>query len=228
RQSRQQRRRSGCDAAGRGEILLAGSEPVRTPQQFPLLAQLCRGLRRRGRARRCPTRPVARQPARNLDRDFLRTRRPPPASRAPTQRCTPPFLFQAARVRSMTPKRPIPFAFALEALAEADPSTRPMFGCTAVYVGERIVMILRERNSSPEDNGVWLATTTQHHASLRREFPSLRSIRGGRAVGTAGQVGAERPRNSVGRSAPGDRSGAGPAGLGSQGPSSAERKVGRG
>jgi len=128
----------------------------------------------------------------------------------------------------MTPKRPIPFAFALEALAEADPSTRPMFGCTAVYVGERIVMILRERNSSPEDNGVWLATTTQHHASLRREFPSLRSIRGGRAVGTAGQVGAERPRNSVGRSAPGDRSGAGPAGLGSQGPSSAERKVGRG
>src|SRR6185437_2858203 len=55
-----------------------------------------------------------------------------------------------------------------------------------------------------------------------------RASRGGRAVGTAGQVGAERPRNSVGRSAPGDRSGAGPAGLGSQGPSSAERKAGRG
>jgi len=54
------------------------------------------------------------------------------------------------------------------------------------------------------------------------------AVRGGRAVGTAGQVGAERPRNSVGRSAPGDRSGAGPAGLGSQGPSPAERKAGRG
>src|SRR6185437_15584579 len=46
-----------------------------------------------------------------------------------------------------------------------------------------------------------------------------RTSRGGRAVGTAGQVGAERPRNSVGRSAPGDRSGAGPAGLGSRGAS---------
>jgi len=26
------------------------------------------------------------------------------------------------------------------------------------------------------DNGVWLATTEQHHESLRREFPNMRSI----------------------------------------------------
>lgn len=51
-----------------------------------------------------------------------------------------------------------------------------MFGCTAVYVGERIVMILRERPLHIEDNGVWIATTAEHHASLRGELPSLRSI----------------------------------------------------
>ena len=28
-----------------------------------------------------------------------------------------------------------------------------------------------------EDNGVWLATTEEHHQSLRGEFPNMRSIR---------------------------------------------------
>ena len=53
-----------------------------------------------------------------------------------------------------------------------------MFGCLAVYVEEKIVLILREgRRESPSDNGVWLATTEEHHESLKSEFPSMRSIR---------------------------------------------------
>jgi hypothetical protein len=36
---------------------------------------------------------------------------------------------------------------------------------------------LRDKANSPEDNGVWLATTPEHHEKLRREFPSMRSIR---------------------------------------------------
>ena len=51
-----------------------------------------------------------------------------------------------------------------------------MFGCLAVYVEEKIVLILRDRPTSPQDNGVWLATTREHHASLRRDFPHMRSI----------------------------------------------------
>jgi hypothetical protein len=51
-----------------------------------------------------------------------------------------------------------------------------MFGCLAVYFEDKIVLILRDRHDSPEDNGVWLATTAEHHASLQREFPSMRSI----------------------------------------------------
>ncbi len=49
-----------------------------------------------------------------------------------------------------------------------------MFGCLAVYVEEKIVLILREKNG--KDDGVWLATTQDHHESLRREFPNMRSI----------------------------------------------------
>jgi len=51
-----------------------------------------------------------------------------------------------------------------------------MFGCTAVYSGERILLILRDRPTAREDNGVWLATTREHHASLVRDLPSMRSI----------------------------------------------------
>ena len=51
-----------------------------------------------------------------------------------------------------------------------------MFGCTAVYVEDKIVMVLRDRPTSPADNGVWLATTREHHASLKREFPNMRSL----------------------------------------------------
>ncbi len=51
-----------------------------------------------------------------------------------------------------------------------------MFGCLAVYVKEKIVLILRDKPTSTGDNGVWLATTEEHHESLRREFPHMRSI----------------------------------------------------
>ena len=51
-----------------------------------------------------------------------------------------------------------------------------MFGCVAVYVEEKIVLILRDKPGQTADNGVWLATTQEHHASLRRDFPNMRSI----------------------------------------------------
>ena len=51
-----------------------------------------------------------------------------------------------------------------------------MFGCLAVYVGEKIVLVLRDKRQPDADNGVWLATTEEHHESLRHEFPNMRSI----------------------------------------------------
>jgi hypothetical protein len=45
-----------------------------------------------------------------------------------------------------------------------------------VYIGEKIVLVLRDKNQAVDDNGVWLATTEEHHASLQREFPNMRSI----------------------------------------------------
>ena len=78
---------------------------------------------------------------------------------------------------AVKPKKSTPFEFVLDALAAISPWTRPMFGCLAVYVEEKIVLILRDKPSNRDDNGVWLATTKEHHESLRREFPNMRSIR---------------------------------------------------
>ena len=75
-------------------------------------------------------------------------------------------------------RKPIPFEFVLDAIAALSPRTRPMFGCLAIYVGDKIVLILRNKDKPGQtaDNGVWLATTEEHHRSLRRDFPNMRSI----------------------------------------------------
>jgi hypothetical protein len=73
-------------------------------------------------------------------------------------------------------RKPVPHEFVLEAISAISPWTRPMFGCLAVYVDEKIVLVLRDKQDHPADNGVWLATTLDHHESLRREFPAMRSI----------------------------------------------------
>jgi hypothetical protein len=77
-------------------------------------------------------------------------------------------------------RKPVPHEFVLDALAPLSPRTNPMFGCLAIYVGDKvqdkIVLILRDKSDQTADNGVWLATTEEHHQSLRREFPNMRSI----------------------------------------------------
>jgi hypothetical protein len=78
-------------------------------------------------------------------------------------------------------RKPVPHEFVLDAIASLSPRTRPMFGCLAVYVQDKvqdkIVLILRDKPNQTADNGVWLATTEEHHQSLRREFPNMRSIK---------------------------------------------------
>jgi len=80
------------------------------------------------------------------------------------------------RSSAIKQRKPVPHEFVLDAIAPLSPETRSMFGCLAVYVGDKIVLILRDKRDETPDNGVWLATTEEHHASLRREFPNMRSI----------------------------------------------------
>jgi hypothetical protein len=53
-----------------------------------------------------------------------------------------------------------------------------MFGCLAVYVGGKIVLILRRKHDPKtlRDDGIWVATLPEHNESLLEEFPMLRRI----------------------------------------------------
>ena len=73
-------------------------------------------------------------------------------------------------------RKPVPHEFVLDALSQLAPRTNPMFGCLAVYVGPKIVLVLRSKGDGIGIDGVWLATTVDHHESLRMEFPHMRSI----------------------------------------------------
>jgi hypothetical protein len=81
--------------------------------------------------------------------------------------------------RAVKPKQKLPHSFVVEALAPLNPEVRRMFSGFAVYVGDRLVCMLRENTKSPRDNGVWLVLsegTAPADPSLRREFPSVRKI----------------------------------------------------
>jgi hypothetical protein len=71
-------------------------------------------------------------------------------------------------------QKSIPFEFAIENIFMLEPRVRAMFGAHAVYVGEKLMFILRDKNDS--DSGVWLSTKVEHHESLRKDFPNMHSI----------------------------------------------------
>ena len=74
-------------------------------------------------------------------------------------------------------KSKIPFDFILDELSNLDPVVKPMFGCHAIYVGPKIMVIMRNKEDHKEDNGVWVATFPEHHQSIRKDFPEMRSIK---------------------------------------------------
>ena len=65
---------------------------------------------------------------------------------------------------AVKPRKALPHPFVLDAIAALSPTTRPMFGCLAVYVEDRIVLVLRDKRDKRDgsaDDGVWLATPTK-------------------------------------------------------------------
>lgn len=51
------------------------------------------------------------------------------------------------------------------------PIVKQMFGFTYVFVGDRLILLLRNRKNQSQFNGVWLATDEEHFESLQKEFP---------------------------------------------------------
>lgn len=50
-----------------------------------------------------------------------------------------------------------------------------MFGCHGIYSGKNILMIVRKKEDHTDSNGIWIATTKEHHESLKKILP-LQSV----------------------------------------------------
>ncbi len=75
------------------------------------------------------------------------------------------------------PRGTVPHRFVLDAISEMEPATRAMFGALAVYVGDKIVFLLRNSEKDRQANGVWVSIPPEHWDSLKAEFPYARSVR---------------------------------------------------
>lgn len=85
------------------------------------------------------------------------------------------------------PEPAVPFEFVPELLYPLGVRIKPMFGVFAVYIGKKIMLVLRRQTKAPEKNGVWVASSGDHHESLQKEIPALREFsvgpRGGSGSG---------------------------------------------
>src|SRR5271155_498170 len=68
--------------------------------------------------------------------------------------------------------KPIPFDFVLDYLP-GNIIVKKMFGMHYIYLGKRIMLILRLRPNEAELNGIWVATSKIHHPSLKNIIPAL-------------------------------------------------------
>jgi hypothetical protein len=76
----------------------------------------------------------------------------------------------------MSASKKIPFEFVIENLSRLDITVKAFFGCHSIYLGEKMLLALRKKKGHPRDNGVWIATSHEHHESLQKVFPNMRSI----------------------------------------------------
>lgn len=73
-------------------------------------------------------------------------------------------------------KKPVPFPFLLDELEALSPRVQPMFGSHGVYVGEKIVFILRDKGVDDMDKGVWVVFEKDQETATRRALPLLAPI----------------------------------------------------
>jgi hypothetical protein len=65
-----------------------------------------------------------------------------------------------------------PFDFVFDYLPQ-NVIIKPMFGMHYIYLNRKIVIILRKAATNLDMNGIWLATSKEHHQSLEKEIPAL-------------------------------------------------------
>lgn len=73
-------------------------------------------------------------------------------------------------------KKSPPYPFVLDLLTGIPLHFKSFFGGYGVYVEDKIVLMLYDKDKAGGDKGVWIAMEKEHHEEIRKIAPSLRSI----------------------------------------------------
>ena len=68
--------------------------------------------------------------------------------------------------------RTIPYDFILDYLPR-NVIVKQTFGMYYIYLDKKIVLILRKLSKNLNFNGIWIATTKEHHESLKLDIPAI-------------------------------------------------------
>jgi hypothetical protein len=83
---------------------------------------------------------------------------------------------EAAAEKASRPKKEIPFTFVVDELADLDPVVKPLFSSHGVYVGDKLVFILRDKGSKDSDRGVWVVSEKDQTEAIHAVLPNLRRV----------------------------------------------------
>ena len=83
---------------------------------------------------------------------------------------------EAAAEKKASAKKPPPFPFILDEIEDLGPRVNPMFASHGVYIGDKIVFILRDKGPTDSDRGMWVVSEKEQTQALLKAFPSLRPI----------------------------------------------------
>ncbi|MGZ3756675.1 MAG: hypothetical protein ACXVAY_04455 [Mucilaginibacter sp.] len=68
--------------------------------------------------------------------------------------------------------KPIPYNFVFDYLP-GHIVVKPIFGMHYIYLNKKIMLVLRKVGKNLDLNGVWVATSKEHHQSLQNDAPGL-------------------------------------------------------
>ena len=83
---------------------------------------------------------------------------------------------EAAAEKKASAKKQPPFPFILDEIEDLGPRVNPMFASHGVYIGDKIVFILRDKGPTDSDRGMWVVSEKDQTQALLKAFPSLRPI----------------------------------------------------
>lgn len=66
----------------------------------------------------------------------------------------------------------VPYSYILSFLYPLRPKIKKTLGCYGLMLGDKLVMLLRERENHPEFNGVFISTQPQYFDELTKELHS--------------------------------------------------------